>query len=59
LLDLDYLRKRLPKQLAQMSDEQLEVYRGELYALANLAVDSVVMTDRDSADHRAEGKPER
>ncbi|HSY52066.1 MAG TPA: hypothetical protein VLC46_24910 [Thermoanaerobaculia bacterium] len=42
MLDLAYLRKRLPKQFAQMSDEQLEVCLGELYALANLAVDGVM-----------------
>jgi len=57
LLDLAQLRKRLPEQFAQMSDEQLEVCVGELYALANLAVDAV-MTERDSADHRAEDKAE-
>lgn len=42
MLDLAYLRKRLPRQLAQMSDEQLEVYRLDMYALANLAIDYVM-----------------
>ena len=41
MLDLAALRKRLPWQLAQMSDEQLEVCLREMYAVANLAIDVV------------------
>ena len=39
MLDLTSLRKRLPKQLAHMSDEQLEVCLRDMYALAHLAID--------------------
>lgn len=42
MLDLDHMRKRLPEQFAQMSDEQLEVYLSDLYVFANLAVDWVI-----------------
>ena len=39
MLDLTSLRKRLPQQFAQMSDEQLEVCVRDMYALAHLAFD--------------------
>jgi hypothetical protein len=57
LLDLALLRERLPKQFAQMSDEQLEVCLREMYALANLAFDGVksrrvVPNEEDDPDER-------
>ena len=46
MLDLTSLRKQLPEQFAQMSDEQLEKCVYDMYALAHLAFDLLKGRDR-------------
>lgn len=51
-LDLARLRMRLPKQLAQMTDEQLEVCLREMEELAHLGIDALMEERRSARDER-------
>lgn len=51
-LDLALLRRRLPRQLAHLSDEHMEICLRELRAFATLAVDSLLETPKGKAKDR-------